>query len=92
MRSLNLLSQFTTAARPSGNCKVNVAPRTRYDTCWAGMTEPLVVDDPVAIYVAVTSVAVRAGIGTGVEVPGHDIRVIRLVILAIDYCDYELLC
>src|SRR5579864_3381871 len=44
--SANLLSQFTTATRPSGNRRENVAPRTWYDTCWAGVLEPVVLVEP----------------------------------------------
>jgi hypothetical protein len=40
------------AARPSGNCKVNVAPRTWYDTRWAGVTDPLAIVDPLQFTVA----------------------------------------
>src|SRR5258708_16301037 len=38
--SANLMSQFTTAMRPSGSSRENVAPRTLNDPCWAGGIRP----------------------------------------------------
>jgi hypothetical protein len=45
-RSANLLSQLTTATRPSGSKRENVAPVTWNDTSCAGVPKPLLLAEP----------------------------------------------
>jgi len=90
MRSLNLLSQLTTAARPSGNSRVNVAPRTWNGTCMAGVLKPVVVLEPLQFTLLSLPLQFTFELDSD-EMSGYDVCVVRFVVLAVEYLYGELL-